>query len=295
MKKLVNKNPRELSFTIFETIVAVGLLMAFTLEMAGGQGNIVNKVDYARKSNDAIWLAKRIMSHVEYNYQTMDLKELDTTSSVKDQKFEKVDDPEFLYTYSVNVQEWKFPLFDFLLKGGAQSEEDKDDPTKPEKKPEGAGMPGIDAILNSIFNGHIMKIANVEVSWPDGARRESVRLTYLLTNTRALDEYLGTKKTVFDGVIRKMTGGQVQQIATGPTCTQFDPVGSTPIAGGGGCLHPDGTTRRPDGSRITSTGDFIPAPTQTTPGQTIPGQTTTGQQTPNPSQTSTPNPSKPVN
>ncbi|MDQ3235734.1 MAG: hypothetical protein M3Q07_28325, partial [Pseudobdellovibrionaceae bacterium] len=84
MKKPVEKHPRELSFTIFETIVAVGLLMAFALEMAAGQGNIVNKVEYARRSNEAIWLAKRIMSQVEYNYQTMEMKELDTAMSVKD-------------------------------------------------------------------------------------------------------------------------------------------------------------------------------------------------------------------
>jgi hypothetical protein len=98
MKKLIEKHPRELSFTVFETIVAIGLLMTFMLEMAGGQGTVVNKVEYSRRSTDAIWLAKRIMAQVEYNYQNFELKELDTSTSVKDQKFQRVDEngsPEF--------------------------------------------------------------------------------------------------------------------------------------------------------------------------------------------------------
>jgi hypothetical protein len=268
MKKLVNKNPRELSFTIFETIVAVGLLMAFALEMAGGQGNIVNKVDYARRANDAIWLAKRIMSQVEYNYQTMDLKDLETTSTLKDQKFEGIDnEAEFDYLYSVDIKEWKFPLFDFLLNGGLKDEEAEDDPTKPEKDPAAEGIPGMDAILDQIFKGHIMKVAYVEVSWPDGARRDHVSLTYLLTNNKALDEYLLTKKGVFDGVIKKMAGANANQVAAvGPSCTANDPQGSTPIAGGGGCLHPGGITRKPDGSLYAADGSMIaPPPAPQTP------------------------------
>ncbi|MCX6131705.1 MAG: hypothetical protein NTX25_21925, partial [Proteobacteria bacterium] len=125
MKNLIIKNPSELSFTIFETIVAVGLLMAFTLEMAGGQGSVINKVEYARHSNDAIWLAKRIMAQVEYNYQTHDLKELDLINPLKDQSFKIDGDSALEYTYTVDVREWKFPLFDFLLKGGS-TDDDKD-------------------------------------------------------------------------------------------------------------------------------------------------------------------------
>lgn len=290
MKKLVNKNPRELSFTIFETIVAVGLLMAFALEMAGGQGNIVNKVEYARRANDAIWLAKRIMSQVEYNYQTMDLKELETTSTVKDQKFERIEnETEFDYLYSLDIKEWKFPLFDFLMNGGLQDEEDKDDPTKQEKEPAAAGIPGMDAILDQIFKGHIMKVAYVEVSWPDGARRDHVSLTYLLTNNKALDEYLLTKKGVFDGVIKKMAGANAQLTpATGPSCTASDPPGSTPIAGGGGCLHPGNVIRKPDGSMYAEDGTMIaPPPAPPTPGG---GQNPGGGATPGGMPPTMPNP-----
>jgi len=268
MKKPVKKHPRELSFTIFETIVAVGLLMAFALEMAAGQGNIVNKVEYARRSNEAMWLAKRIMSQVEYNYQTMELKELETTTSVKDKKFDGLDsETDFDYFYSVDIKEWKFPLFDFLLNGGLPNEEDEDDPTKQEKEPAGAGIPGLDTILDQIFKGHIMKVAYVEVSWPDGARRDSVSLTYLLTNNKALDEYLLTKKSVFDGVIKTMYGasGQQPQEATGPNCTPNDPVDSTDIGGGGGCLRPDGSIRKPDGSIYASDGTMVKGPVAQTP------------------------------
>jgi hypothetical protein len=263
MKKLVNKNPRELSFTIFETIVAVGLLMAFALEMAGGQGNIVNKVDYARRSNDAIWLAKRIMAQVEYNYQTMDLKELETTTSQKDQKFERVDQiQDFDYAYSVEVKEWKFPLFDFLMNGGKKDKEDENDPTKEEKDPAAAGIPGMEAILDQIFKGHIMKVAYVEVSWPDGARRDKVSLTYLLTNTKALDEYLVSKKSIFDGVIQKMSGANPNKeyaALTSPTCSSVDGEGGRP-QDGGGCIRADGTVRGRDGSILAADGTLISGP-----------------------------------
>ncbi len=257
MKKLVHKNPRELSFTILETIVAVGLLMAFTLEMAGGQGNVVNKVEYARRSNDAIWLAKRIMAQVEYNYQRFDLKELDTTSSIKDQKFQGIDseNTDFDYTYSVEIKEWKFPLFDFLLKGGpAQEGEDGEKPSDENPNNNAAGgIPGLDGILKEIFKGHIMKIAHVEVSWPDGARRDKVGLTYLLTNTKALDEYLATKRGVFDGVLKKMAGVTAQQGTSG------DPPGSVPLDDGS-MKWPDGTIRKPDGTKILTDGRVIPPP-----------------------------------
>ncbi|WP_141731897.1 hypothetical protein [Oligoflexus tunisiensis] len=275
MKELVNKNPRELSFTIFETIVAVGLLMAFALEMAGGQGNIVNKVEYARRSNDAIWLAKRIMAQVEYNYQTMELKELETTTSVKDKEFADLrEETEIDYRYSVDIQEWKFPLFDFLMNGGLKSEEEENDPTREEQDPAAAAIPGLDAILNQIFQGHIMKIAHVEVSWPDGARRESVSLTYLLTNNKALDEYLFTKKGVFDGVIKKMQGSNAPQIATGPTCVPADGEGAVNAPGGGGCIRAGNVLRRPDGSLYAEDGTLIAGPPTMTPtpgGGTPPG------------------------
>jgi len=274
MKKLVNKNPRELSFTILETIVAVGLLMAFTLEMAGGQGNVVNKVEYARRSNDAIWLAKRIMSQVEYNYQTMELKELETTTSVKDEKFQKIDgETDFDYTYSVEIKEWKFPIFDFLLNGGVPpSDEEEDNESTPEAKPEDGGIPGLDAILKQIFKGHILKIAHVEVSWPDGARRDSVSLTYLLANNKALDEYLATKKGVFDGVLKKMAGTPPGGVS------QQDPPGSVPQQDGS-VLWPNGTRRLPDGTQILSDGQVIPPPQVQPPGN--PGGIVAPNPTPN--------------
>jgi hypothetical protein len=169
----------------------------------------------------------------------------------------------------VDIKEWKFPLFDFLLNGGLKNEEDEDDPTKQEQDPLAAGIPGIETILDQIFQGHIMKVAYVEVSWPDGARRDHVSLTYLLTNNKALDEYLLTKKNIFDGVIKKMAGANAPAMAaTGPSCTASDPPGSTPIPGGGGCMHPGNITRRPDGSMYAADGSMIappPAPTPPTP------------------------------
>jgi hypothetical protein len=110
-----------------------------------------------------------------------------------------------------------------------------------------------------------MKVAYVEVSWPDGARRDHVSLTYLLTNNKALDEFLLTKKNIFDGVIKKMAGANAPQLATGPACTASDPPGSISIPGGGGCTHPGGITRRPDGSLYDVNGGLISGPAAATP------------------------------
>jgi hypothetical protein len=184
---------------------------------------------------------------------------------MRDQKFERLDqDPDFDYTYSVEVKEWKFPLFDFLMNGGMKNEEDENDPTKEEKDPAAAGIPGMDAILDQIFKGHIMKVAHVEVSWPDGARRDKVSLTYLLTNTKALDEYLVSKKSVFDGVIQKMTGANPNKeyaALTSPTCSSVDGEGGRPLDGGG-CIRADGTVRRRDGSILAADGTLISGPPQ---------------------------------
>ena len=256
MKNCITRKPSELSFTIFETIVAVGLLMAFTLEMAGGQGSVVSKVEYARHSNDAIWLAKRIMAQVEYNYQTHDLKELDLVNPLRDQPIKVEGETDFEYTYTVDVREWKFPLFDFLLKGGSgkSDDKDKDEPKSAEaKKSNPGGLPGIEAIINQIFKGHVMKVAHVDVSWPEGARRDSIGLTYLLTNSRALDEYLITKKVVWEGVLKKMAGNVQTPL---PGLWKTDPPASTAMEGY--VLFPDQSKRFPDGTHLAVDGTQLP-------------------------------------
>ena len=143
---------------------------------------------------EATWLAKRVMAQVEYNYDHYQFKDLEID---KEMQF-KVDssETEFDYTYKLRIFEWKLPLFDLLMEGGPKNP-DEDDDGSSESAPGGlAGIPGIKQVIDSLFDGHIMKIANVEVFWPEGARRDSVTLTMLMTNQKALDAHIISKKEV---------------------------------------------------------------------------------------------------
>ena len=68
----------------------------------------------------------------------------------------------------------------------------------------------IEGVLKEIFKDGMFKIAHVEVFWPEGARRNSVTLTYLLTNQRALNQAIFAKKEVYkklkDHMIEEVDG-----------------------------------------------------------------------------------------
>ncbi len=200
----VVRRPTEYSFTLLEVIIATGLLVAVVLQVAGGQGSLFEITDYSKKATEATWLAKRVMARVEANYQNFDLKELEFEE--KDQPFPELkDNPDSDFRYTLKIHEWKLPLVDFLTGGGGKSDEEKEE-AKDEGKAESsiAGIPGLDAMVKQIFGDDMMKTAQVEVSWPEGARRNSVSLVYLLTNQKKLDEYILTKVNTWDQVKKKM-------------------------------------------------------------------------------------------
>ncbi len=207
-QKTVLKNPGEQSFTLIEVIISVGMLTAVVLQMVGGQGSVFGMIDYSQRSSEAIWLAKRMMSQVEYFASYMDFKELETTSGIRDQpfKFEKGTETDAEYQYSIDVKEWKLPLFDLLTGGGPKKEGEEDEDAKPKNPGLDAG--GFDSVVDTIFEGQILKVAQVEVSWPEGARRNSVSLSMLLANQKKLDEYIATKKGVWDTIAKKAAGAQ---------------------------------------------------------------------------------------
>ena len=189
----------EQSFTIFETLVALGILMAVVLEVVGTQGNITSFASYARQSTEAVWLAKRMMAQVEYQWHHRDLKELDMDQKEQPFKLEGMsEDSEFSYT--MRIQEWKLPIFDLLSNGGLQGDEGEDQ-TDQASSPLGGGLAGAEQLINQLFDGHILKTAHIEVFWPEGARRNSVSLTLLLTNQRALDGYIVSKSKVFERML----------------------------------------------------------------------------------------------
>lgn len=238
---LVEKKAGEQSFTLIEVIISVGMLTAVVLQMVGGQGAVFGMIDYSQRSSEAVWLAKRMMSQVEYFASYMDFKELETTTSVRDQpfKFENGTELEAEYRYSIEVKEWKLPLFDLLSGGGPKAEGEEEEEAKPQNPVMDAG--GFDSVVDAIFEGQILKVAKVEVSWPEGAQRQSVGLSLLLTNQKKLDEYIMTKKGIWDQLAKKAAG-----------------TGNQPPPG----QNPDGTT--PGGAG--GAGGAGPGPGQTPPG-----------------------------
>ena len=206
MKNPVKRRPHEYSFTLLEVIVAVGLLTSVVLQVSGGQGNLFEVIDYSKRSTEATWLARRLMAEVEYNYNQYDLQDLETSEiTMRDEVF-KVVDPEADYRYTIDIKEWKLPLLDFLTGGGPKADEDQEDKSlqDQQKEEQMAGIPGLDTMVNQIFDGHMLKTAQVTVSWPEGAQRNSVSLIYLLTNQKKLDDYILTKVSTWDKIRAQM-------------------------------------------------------------------------------------------
>jgi len=198
------KKDQERSFTILEVMVAIGIMMSVVMEVVGAQGNVVAFSSYSRQVTQATWLAKQVMSQVEYYQQTQEFKELDI--SLKEQKFdiEGLDQDDSEFTYSLNIEEWKLPIFELISNRGLKKKSgDDDDSDNGPDDPLANPVQGIDeGMVNQMFDGHIFKMANVEVFWPEGARRNSVSLSYIMTNQKALDQYVTSKKQVFQKLLK---------------------------------------------------------------------------------------------
>ena len=115
-KKL--KNVAEASFTLLETIIALGIMVVMVLEVSVILGRAVGFSKYERKVTQATWLAKFIMTQIEYKSKFYDIKEI--SASIKDQKFSEdvcPKDPSFdcNFTYSLTIEEWKLPVLDIAL------------------------------------------------------------------------------------------------------------------------------------------------------------------------------------
>ncbi|MEZ4741103.1 MAG: hypothetical protein R3B45_01415 [Bdellovibrionota bacterium] len=163
----------EQSFTLIETIIALGLMVTVIMEIGNVQGNAVYFSSYERNATQAAWLAKGFMSQVEYEWNTRAFSELEF-------KVPERDIPEFDgFTYAINIEEWKLPLMDLLTGGGGGGDEG------------GESAPEADIIrsqVKNILGDDLLKIAQVEVFWAEGARKESVSVAMLLTNQKGLDE-----------------------------------------------------------------------------------------------------------
>jgi len=211
-KANVPKSLREASFTIIETVIALGLLTVFILEIGGVQGNAVYFNEYGRNVTQATWLAKRIMSQVEYHWEGREFKELET--EVKGQRFE--DAPEF--SYDITIKEWKLPLWQLLSGGGGEDEEDKSSESSSQTDMMQQG-------LSQVLGDELLKVANVEVFWTEGAKQNSTQLTLLLTNQRKVDEVIGGLQGVAKSLLPTPTPGPS---APGPASGAAPPNPASP-------------------------------------------------------------------
>lgn len=163
----------ERSFTLVETLVALGLLTVLILQVSTVQGKAIYFSEYGQNLTQGSWLAKRLMAQVEYFWYAKQLEELEGIV-VKEKKFE--DFPNF--SYNLDIREWKLPLINMVTGGNS----DQPNPTADLVKEQ----------VQQIFGDHILKIAHVEVFWGEGAVKESTDLTLLLTNQRKIDETIAT-------------------------------------------------------------------------------------------------------
>lgn len=180
----------EQSFTLIETMVALGLLTTLILQVATVQGKALYFSDYGQNLTQGMWLAKRLMSQVEYFWYDKQLEELEGIA-IKDKQFE--DFPNF--SYNLDIREWKLPLLNIIAGGGDDSQPD---PTTSLIKEQ----------VNQIFGEHILKIAHVEVFWGEGAVRESTDLTFLLTNQKKIDETIATLQATVNAAATKKQAGK---------------------------------------------------------------------------------------
>lgn len=224
--KDVRKKPGEQSFTIIETLIALAIMLPVIVESVGTQGAIINSVNYMRRVTQATWLAESIMAKVEYNYQHYPFKEMKTSLS-GEENFGFEDLPEdFDYTYKLDIQDWDLPIFDLLLGGGLGGGGEEGEESEPSEDGGVSGsLPGIDKAVESIFEGEILKIAKVEVFWPEGARKDKVELSLLLTNQKALDFYLASKGQIWEKYQKKINDDLNQE---GDKPPAPPPTNSTP-------------------------------------------------------------------
>ena len=170
----------ERSFSLFETVIAVGMLAVVFLYVSGIQGQVIYSLEYGQRLSQGLWIAQGVLSKVEHEFDTQPFADLEKTIKEK-----RVDDKEFGkgaektlsdFSYTLTVEEWKLPLLSFLtgensaLEGGAGSM--------------------IAEQIDAIFKGHMMKLAYVEVFWPEGALRASTTVSMLLVNQKAVDQQI---------------------------------------------------------------------------------------------------------
>ena len=116
--KLFRDNKGQQSFSLFETVIAIGMLATILLNVNGIQGQAVYSVEYQENLSKAVWLAKGIMAKVDYEWNTREFKELEYQSqeqSISDITWGSGTSKALEgFTYKVTIEEWKLPIIKLL-------------------------------------------------------------------------------------------------------------------------------------------------------------------------------------
>lgn len=193
----------EHSFSLIETILSMSILATVVLQIGGAQGNLAYLATYSRNMVKATWYAKRIMSNIDSQAGYLPFKSLDTPLKKNIPIKSGKETTEF--TYDLEIVEWKFPILDALFQeqGGA------------------AGGPNAEVVSNAvkqILGDHRLKIARVEVFWPEGAKRNSISVAQLLTNQHSLNQHLTALAPTYKQLLDKVAGIEKKKELTRDEC-----------------------------------------------------------------------------
>lgn len=190
----------QLSFTLFETIVAVGLLATVIVNVSQVQGNSIVFSEYSRNTTHAIWLSKRIMSQVEYQKSIHDFKDLDT--KIEDQSFQETpegDEDRFLY--DLEIVNFDFPITKLVTKhfsgalGGGEGQEGSANPIA-------QIAPLVEQQMEQYIGKDFFKLVKLNVKWSNGAKEDGLETQMLIADIKKLDEvYLQLSALTSGGAI----------------------------------------------------------------------------------------------
>lgn len=214
-------NRGEESFSLFETMIALGMLAVVMLQVTAIQGQTVYSLEYSQKHSKAMWLGKGIAAKLQYEWATRDFSELEI--QLKDQRVtdgfmgpgaEKIFAS---FSYDIISTEWKLPILAFL--SGQKPTSDGSDVVSADDQNQSI----VTQQLKAIFNDHIMKIATIEVFWPEGARKSSTSISMLLVNQKAVDAQILTMKSPKKAVPTKEIKSQFNETKPDPATPNQPP------------------------------------------------------------------------
>jgi len=181
----------EKSFSLVEILLAMSLLALIVLIFSNTSSRSSVLTKRARATSKAMWLAKGVMSEVEYYSSFLPLAEMKT--KIKDQRFkgklENLCSTKQMgtcdYKYKLTIQPWKLDLMSALLKKFAGEDDSKNN----------AMVDMIKKEIKSKLGSELLYYAHVEVSWKEGIKNRSVDLSYLLTKQKELDNLIASLST----------------------------------------------------------------------------------------------------